>query len=362
MEKMKKILIIILAIFPALYSCNSGNGGRITIEGAGATFPYPFYSQIFSNYQKETGIRVEYGAIGSGGGIRSLKDRVVDFGGTDAYLTDERIAGELPADIVHIPTSVGAVVLGYKLPGVMELRLTPELLAGIFLGEITMWNDPLLVAENPQTNLPAIKITVVHRSDGSGTTSIFSDYLSKVSEKWEREVGRGTSLSWPTGIGGQGNPGVTGMLSQTTGGIGYIGYEYASSQMIYMASLKNSSGNYVRPTIRSITAAARGDIPDDTRIMLTDPADEDAWPVCGFTWLIIYREQAYGNRTLTQARETVNLLRWIIGDQAQAVAPRVNYAPLSADAVVKARRILETVTFNGEKILNGNQASNISMD
>ena len=355
---MQRLSIFILMLLTAVYACGPSEQDRrgsrtsrsTTIEGAGATFPLPFYSQIFDNYQKETGIRVEYGAIGSGGGIRSLKDRVVDFGGTDAFLTDRRIAEELPADIFHIPTCVGAVVMAYNLPGVNELRLTPGLLADIFLGEITRWNHPRLVSENTGTDLPDSRITVVHRSDGSGTTNIFSDYLARVSERWENEVGTGTSLSWPVGIGGQGNPGVAGMISQTTGTIGYIGSEYAFAQDISTASLKNSSGNYIKPTIESITAAANGSIPDDTRVMLTDSGNQDAYPVCGFTWIIIYREQGYGRRTEAKARETVKLLHWIISDDAQSIAPRVNYAPLSEETVNKARIMLESVTFNGESI------------
>jgi phosphate transport system substrate-binding protein len=214
----------------------------------------PYYNMVFKNYTEKTGILLTYGGIGSGGGIRSLTDKVVDFGATDAFLEDNKMA-EMPAPIVHIPTCMGAVVIAYNLPGVDGLQLTNELLEKIFLGEITKWNDAAIKTNNPGVKLPDMAISVVYRSDGSGTTQIFSDFMTKISKKWAEKVGAGKSLNWPVGMGAKGNPGVAGTISQTQGAIGYIGSEYAFAQQIQIAKVQNSAGNYVLPTIESISAA-----------------------------------------------------------------------------------------------------------
>lgn len=354
---MKSIIsVIVLAVL--FSSCQnsakknqSASGEKVSLTAAGATFPQPYYNLLFKNYSETKGVPVTYGGIGSGGGIRSLTDKVVDFGATDAFLEDAKLA-EMPAPVVHIPTCLGAVVIAYNLPGVDDLKLSNELLEQIFLGEITKWDDPKIAANNPGIKFPATGIMFVHRSDGSGTTEIFSDYMSKISKNWADKVGSGKSLNWPVGMGGKGNPGVVGTISQTEGAIGYVGSEYAFAQKIQMAKVQNSKGEYVLPTMASVSAAAKGDIPADTRIMLTNSSDPESYPISGFTWIILYQEQAYNGRTLAQAEATLKLLDWMISPEAQALAPNVNYAPLTDDAVAKAKAILRTVTYEGKAILN----------
>lgn len=350
------ITVLVLAVL--FSSCQNSakknqksSGEKVSLTAAGATFPLPYYNLVFKNYTESKGILVTYGGIGSGGGIRSLTDKVVDFGATDAYLEDDKMA-EMPATIVHIPTCLGAVVIAYNLPGVDELKLSNELLEKIFLGEITKWNDAKVVANNPGLKLPAKDIIFVHRSDGSGTTQIFSDYMTKISKNWADKVGTGKSLNWPVGMGAKGNPGVVGTISQTEGAIGYVGSEFAFAQKIQMAKVQNSAGEYVLPTMASVSAAAKGNIPDDTRIMLTNSSDPESYPISGFTWIILYKEQAYNGRSFDQASETVKLLDWLVSPEAQAEAPNVNYAPLTEDAVNKAKAILRSVTYEGKPILN----------
>lgn len=354
---MKTFLSVVLAVV-LLGACQNSkkkssgdeSSSKISLTAAGATFPMPYYNMVFKNYTKESGVLVTYGGIGSGGGIRSLKDKVVDFGATDAYLSDEKLA-EMGGDVVHIPTCLGAVVIAYNLPEVQELKLSDKLLEMIFMGEITNWNDALLKNNNPGANLPDKEITFVHRSDGSGTTYIFSDYMTKVSQKWADVVGTGKSLKWPVGMGAKGNPGVAGTISQTEGAIGYIGSEFAFAQKIQTARVQNSSGAYIAPSIESISAAAQGDIPDDTRITLTNSSDASSYPISGFTWIILYKEQAYGSRKESQALGTVTFLDWLISEKAQGEASKVNYAPLPPLAVEKAKAILRSVTYNGKALL-----------
>jgi len=353
-----KAFTVVFAAAILFVSCNSGRdrtsgegkSGSVSITAAGATFPLPFYNLAIKNYSEQSGVNLTYGGVGSGGGIRSLKDRVVDFGATDAFLTDEQEA-EMPAEIVHIPTCIGAVVIAYNLPGVEGLKLSNENLQDIFMGKITIWNDARIAATNPGLTLPDLALTVVHRSDGSGTTYIFSDFMSKISPEWESAVGRGKSLQWPTGLGAKGNPGVAGTISQTNGAIGYIGSEFAFAQSISFARIENSAGNYVTPSLESISAAAQGEIPADTKVMLTCSSDPEAYPISGFTWLILYKEQDYNGRSLKQAEETLNFLSWIIGNDAQALAQQVHYAPLPATAVARAREILGTVVYDGQPVL-----------
>ena len=325
-------------------------GGNISLTAAGATFPMPYYNMLFKEYSDKTGIRMTYGGIGSGGGIRSLTDKVVDFGATDAFLDDSQLAA-MPAPVIHIPTCMGAVVIAYNLPSVDSLKLTNDLLEKIFMGEIKNWNDPLIKANNPGITFPDKEILFIHRSDGSGTTFIFSNYMSKISKKWADKVGAGKSLNWPVGLGAKGNPGVAGTIKETEGAIGYIGSEYAFAQKIQTAKVRNSAGIYISPGIESISAAAKGDIPDDTRVMLTNSSDPDAYPISGFTWIILYKEQAYNDRTLEQARATLQFLDWLISPEAQSEASKVHYAPLPEKAVEKAKAILRTVTYKGTPIL-----------
>ncbi|MBA7529036.1 Phosphate-binding protein PstS [subsurface metagenome] len=354
---MKNSLIILFSTI-LLVSCNSGNSDKkaknnkskpVAITAAGATFPLPFYNLAIKNYTKNTGILLTYGGIGSGGGIRSLKDKVVDFGATDAFLSEEKEA-DMPAEIVHIPTCIGAVVIAYNLPEVEGLKLSNQNLEDIFLGNIIKWNDDKLKESNPDLMLPDLEITVVHRSDGSGTTYIFSDFMSKISADWESTVGRGKSLKWPVGIGAKGNPGVAGTIKQTVGAVGYIGSEFAFAQNIAFARVKNGAGNYIMPGLESISAAAQGEIPADTKVMLTNSSDPNAYPISGFTWLILYKEQKYDRRSKTQAEETHKFLSWIIEKDAQALAQQVNYAPLPEKAVLQAKIILSTVVYDGESL------------
>ena len=351
-----KSIILVLVLAVVFTSCQNSakktSGEKVSLTAAGATFPQPYYNLVFKNYSETNkNVDITYGSIGSGGGIRSLTDKVVDFGASDAFL-DDKAMSEMPAPIVHIPTCLGAVVIAYNLPGVEDLKLSNELLEKIFLGEITKWNDPQIVANNAGAKIPASDILFVHRSDGSGTTEIFSDYMSKISKNWADKVGKGKSLNWPIGMGAKGNPGVVGTVSQTEGSIGYVGSEYAFAQKIQMAKVQNSNGEYVLPTMASVSAAAKGDIPADTRIMLTNSSDPESYPISGFTWIILYKEQAYNDRSFEQAEATVKLLDWLVSADAQAQAPTVNYAPLTDDAATKAKAILRSITYNGKAILN----------
>jgi phosphate transport system substrate-binding protein len=349
-------LLITIGIFVLLASCNSGgkkaasNNSKVSLTAAGATFPMPFYDLAFKKYTEKTGISLTYGGIGSGGGIRSLADKIVDFGATDAYLSDKELS-EMPSDIVHIPTCMGAVVIAYNLPTIDNLRMTPELLENIFTGTITKWNDPRIMAVNPQLNMPDRNITVVYRSDDSGTTFIFSDYMSKVSSLWKEKIGRGKSLNWLIGIGAKGNPGVAGTIGQSVGTIGYLGSEYAFAQKIRFALVQNSSANFVAPDIKSVSSAAKVEIPADTRTMVTDSSDPEAYPISGFTWIILYKEQSYDDRSLARAEETLKFLDWLVGPEGQAITKSINYAPLPTNVSALARKILRTVTYDQKQIL-----------
>jgi phosphate transport system substrate-binding protein len=351
-----KTIIGILTVAVLLTSCgsgsNSGSGSSETVSltAAGATFPLPFYKLAIKNYSKEAGTQLTYGGVGSGGGIRSLRDKVVDFGASDAYLNADQEA-DMPAEIVHIPTCIGAVVIAYTLPGIEELKLSNQNLTDIFMGKITNWNDSRIRESNPRVSLPDLALTVVHRSDGSGTTYIFSDFMSKISGDWEKEVGKGKSLKWPIGLGAKGNPGVAGTIKQTNGAVGYIGSEFAFAQKIPVALVENSAGKYVTPSLASISAAAKGEIPTNTKVMLTCSSDPDAYPISGFTWLILYKEQAYNKRSKAQAEETVKFLSWIIEKDAQALAQQVNYAPLPEKTVAQARELLASIVFDGQSLL-----------
>ena len=353
---MKKLLVILMAIV-VLAACQNTkkksaakDSKDISITAAGATFPMPFYNQLIADYAKTTGIQITYGGIGSGGGIRSLKDKVVDFGATDAFLTNEQ-AAELSAPVVHIPTCLGAVVLAYNLPGVTSLKLKNEVLVKIFMGEIKKWNDPQILADNTGLKLPDLSISVIYRSDGSGTTQIFSDYMSKISEKWAKDIGVGKSLQWPVGMGAKGNPGVAGTIKQTEGAFGYIGSEYAFAQKLPYVLLQNKAGNFIEPSVKSVSAAAMGEIPTDTRVMLTNSDAPDAYPISAFTWIILYKEQSYNDRSQQQAEETVKFLDWLISADAQAIAQKVDYAPLPPKTVELAKTILKSITYNGDPIL-----------
>lgn len=350
---MKKFVssVMILVAALAVASCGGANGEREAQElsGAGATFPLPFYNVVFEKFAEKNGDAVAYGGIGSGGGVRNLNDKIVDFAGSDAFLSDEEMKEMSP--VIHIPTCMGAVVVAYNLEGVKTLNLSGELIADIFAGDVKMWNDPRIAELNPEAALPAEAIIPVYRSDGSGTTFVFTDYLTKVSENWAGKYGTGKSVNFPSGQAAKGNPGVAGVISQTKNSIGYVGSEYAFAQKIPYAKVKNQRGELVEPTAASISAAASGEIPADTRTSITNSDAEGAYPIATFTWMIIYKEQNYANRTKEQAAATLDLLQYILSDEAQAITSEVHYAPLPAKAKEISMQNLKTVTYDGEKIL-----------
>jgi phosphate transport system substrate-binding protein len=354
----RKLILPLLIIAFALVSCgdnhsekegsNVSNQNDEAILGAGATFPYPFYSKVFDVYNKEKGVKVNYQSIGSGGGIKQLQNKTVDFGASDAPMGDEELS-KSPAPIVHIPTCLGAVIITYNLPGNPVLKFTPDMLANIFLGKIKKWNDPNIASINPGIKLPDLPISIVHRSDGSGTTYIFSDYLSKISADWNTKPGKGKSLNWPAGLGAKGNEGVSGLIKQTPGSIGYVELVYALQNKMPAAQLKNKAGNFVAASLQSSTAAANIDLPADMRVSLTNTDAADGYPICSFTYLLLYKDQKYNSRTEASAKATVDLVNYVIHD-GQKYAESLGYAPLPEAAVKKAEEILKSVTY-GDKPL-----------
>jgi phosphate transport system substrate-binding protein len=317
--------------------------------GAGATFPFPLYSKMFDSYYQTNKVKINYQAIGSGGGIQQLISKTVDFGGTDAFMNDKELK-KAGAPILHIPTCLGAVVVTYNLPDKPKLKFTPDVIADIFLGKITKWSDPRIAAVNPGVKIPDMGIVVVHRSDGSGTTAIFSDYLSKVSKEWEFKVGADKSLNWPAGLGAKGNPGVAGLVNQTPGAIGYVELIYTIQNNMPAGLIKNKAGNFIEPSLQSVSAAANVDLPDDTRVSITNTDAADGYPISGFTWLIFYKEQNYVERSNEQAQALLKLLWWVIHDGQQFAEP-LHYSPLSKSAVQKAEAILRSVVYNGSPVL-----------
>lgn len=311
------------------------------LNGAGATFPYPLYSKWFSEFRKvDKDTQVNYNSIGSGGGIRQFTDQTVDFGASDTPMTDEQIS-KVTAGAVHIPTVLGAVVLSYNLKEVSKpIRLTPQLIVEIFLGKITKWNDEKIKKENPGVSFPDLPLIPVYRSDGSGTTAIFTDYLAKASADWKTQVGQGTAVKWKTGIGGKGNEGVTGQIKQTPGTIGYIEFIYAESNKLPVAQIKNKSGNFVGPSVKAITSAAQSalkNMPKDYRVSITDAEGKDAYPISGFTYILVNSKlgKEKGPKLLT-------LLNWMVGP-AQSMAEGLNYAPLPKTLQAKIKETIKTI-------------------
>lgn len=352
MKKISQILTLMLVVIVTLASCGGNNNGQRkpqSLSGAGATFPLPFYNAVFEQYSSTSGDEVAYGGIGSGGGVRNLKDKIVDFAGSDAFLSDKEMNG-MDA-VVHVPTCMGAVVLAYNLDGISQLNLTGELIVDIFAGDITMWNDARIAAINPDVKLPAEKIVPVFRSDGSGTTFVFTDYLTKVSEKWASKYGCGKSVNFPVGQAAKGNPGVAGVINQTKNSIGYVGSEYAFAQKISYATIQNVNEEFVVPTAESISAAAAGQIPSDTRTSITNSDAKGAYPISTFTWILLYKEQNYSGRSLEQATATLDLIKYILSDDAQKMTSMVHYAPLPAKAVELSLSNLKTITYDDEPII-----------
>lgn len=318
--------------------------------GTGATFPQPLYSKMFDAYFQQNKIKVNYQGIGSGGGINQLIKKTVDFGGTDAFMTEKELK-EAGAPVLHIPTSLGAVVVTYNLPDNPKLNFTQDLVADIFLGKVKKWNDPQIAAANPKVKLPDLTISVVHRADGSGTTYIFSEYLSKVSKEWKEKLGAGKSLNWPAGqIGQKGNPGVAGYVKQTPGSVGYVELLFALQNKMAFGNIKNKAGMFVEPTPKSVSAAANVKIPDDTNVSLTDTEAKDGYPISGFTWLIFYKEQNYGGRSREKAEALARMLHWVVTDGQKFVEP-LQYSALSKEAVAKSEKIIKSMTYGGAPIL-----------
>ena len=346
---MKYLLSCLLMLVMLTSAAFEGAAKEQELIGAGATFPYPFYSKMFDVYSKEYGVKINYQAIGSGGGIRQLTNKIVDFGGSDAVMTDKDLK-EAGAPILHIPTCAGAVVVTYNLAGDPQLKFTPDIIADIFLGKIKKWNDPRITAINPGWKSPGTDIIVVHRSDGSGTTAIFSSYLSKVSTEWKEKVGAGPSLNWPAGLGGKGNPGVAGLVKQTPGSFGYVELIYALQNKMSYGTIKNKKGSFVKPTIASTSLAANTALPDDMKADLTDTDSAGGYSISGFTWILVYKQQNYRDRKEEKAKALVNLLWWMT-HEGQKYAEPLHYAPLSKAAVGKAEKLIKSITYNDKPIL-----------
>ena len=338
-----------LAIFLlASIACNNnGSGsGSVILQGAGATFPAPLYQKWLSEYGNiHPNLKMDYQSIGSGGGIKQIKEQTVDFGASDAPMSDEDLKSA-PGEIVHVPTVLGAVVITYNLGGMKQpLRCSPEVIADIFLGKIKKWNDPKIAADNAGVTLPANDITVVHRSDGSGTSAVFTDYLSKVSAEWKEKVGAGVSPSWPTGIGGKGNEGVTGQVKNTPNTIGYVELAYAAKNKLPVAHIKNAAGSFIEPSIDAVTAAAAASVanmPDDLRISITNAAGAQAYPISSYTYILVYKNQ----KDAAKGKAIVDFLWWGIHD-GENFAKELLYAPLPPDVVKKAETKINSVTANG---------------
>lgn len=325
-------LKITLAALVAMCALAGAAGAETLINGAGATFPYPIYSKWFSEYAKvDKSVKFNYQSIGSGGGIKQITAQTVDFGASDKFLTDAELKAA-PGKLIHIPTVMGAVVVTYNIPGVKSgLKLTADDVSGIFLGKITHWNDPKIASNNPGVNLPAKPILVVHRSDGSGTSAIFTDYLSNVSKEWKDKVGMGTSVKWPVGLGGKGNEGVAGQVKNTAYSVGYVELAYAFENKLPFATLKNHDGHFVAPSITSTTAAAAGaakHMPADFRISLVNQPGKDAYPIAGFTWLLVYAHQ----KDAINGKKLVEFIKWEL-KYGQKMAASLLYAPLPHNVV-----------------------------
>ncbi len=314
---------------------------QMMINGAGATFPYPIYSKWFDDYAKvDPSVRFNYQSIGSGGGQKQILAQTVDFGASDGPMSDENLS-KAPGKILHLPTVAGAVVMTYNLPGNPALKLDGETIADIFLGKIKKWNDPKIAASNPGAKLPENEIVVVHRSDGSGTTFIFTDYLSKVSTEWKQKAGNNTSVNWPTGIGGKGNEGVSGQVKQTPGTIGYVELIYAVQNKMPYADVKNAAGQFVKPSIESVTAAlGTANIPDDFRFSMTNAPGESAYPIAGATWLLVYEQQ----KDPAKGKKLIEFLKWAL-TKGEGMAKDLNYAPLPDEVQQRVLKRIDEIKF-----------------
>jgi phosphate transport system substrate-binding protein len=314
---------------------------QMLINGAGATFPYPIYSKWFNEYAKvDPSVRFNYQSIGSGGGQKQILSETVDFGASDGPMSDESLA-KAPNKLLHIPTVAGADVVSYNLPGSPKLKLDGQTVAAIFLGKIRKWSDPAITGQNPGVSIPDQDILVVHRSDGSGTTYIFTDYLSSVSGEWKEKVGKGTAVNWPVGLGGKGNEGVSGQVKQSPGAIGYIELAYAKQNKLPYADIKNSSGNYIEASIESVTAAlATAQIPDDFRFSMVNPPGADAYPISGTTWLLVYAQQ----KDAAKGAKLVQFLKWAY-NEGEKMAASLDYAPLPESVQARVMKRIDEIKY-----------------
>jgi len=319
------------------------------ISGAGATFPSPLYFKWIEEYGKAVPSRITYRETGSTDGIRLLLDREVDFGATDVFLSNGRM-NQVSDTLLHLPTCIGAVAIIYHLEGNPDIRLTPSLLADIFMGRITYWSDDRIRKINPSANIKPLKITVIHRSEGSGTTFLLSDYFSQVSADWKKNIGTGPMIRWPVGLGVQENSGVAGLVKKIPGGIGYVSLNYAIKNRISTAALRNAAGNFVKPTVTAVSAAAAIDLPRDTRVLLTNSRLPRAYPICGFTYIVVFREQFYRDHSEEHARALVKFILWCL-QEGQHHAEPLFYAPLPEDTILHVERVLRSITYKGKPLL-----------
>ena len=345
-----------LALSTALLVCACKPGPTaapevIALNGAGATFPYPLYSKWISEYQKvDPRLRINYQSIGSGGGVRQLTERTVDFGASDAPMSDAELA-KAPGPVVHVPTTLGAVALAFNVPGVTALKLTPAVVSAIFLGELTAWNDPRLTELNPGVTLPAQPIAVVSRADGSGTTAVFTEYLSAVSPAWKEKVGQGKSVHFPVGLGAKGNEGVAGQLKTTPGALGYLELAYAHQTGLATAALQNRAGQFVTPSLAGITAAAAdaaAAMPDDLRVSIVDAAGAAAYPISAFTYVLVYEDAA----DALKAKALASFLWWAVHD-GQRHGEALEYAPLPSPVVQRVEQRLRALRSGSQVVLAG---------
>jgi phosphate transport system substrate-binding protein len=351
----KRFILAVLAIAVACSPDQSKNGsnaapptnqrsGSVDLTGAGATFPYPLYSKWFSDYATNTGVKINYQSIGSGGGIRQFSEKTVDFGATDGPMSDEELSHAKGGAVLHVPTVLGGVVITYNLPEVRQpLKLTGPLVSNIFLGTVKKWNDPAISALNPGVQLPSQDILVVHRSDGSGTTYVFTDYLTAVSPDWSKGPKKGKEVPWPIGLGGKGNEGVAGLVKQTSGAIGYVELAYAKENGLPAAMIKNSAGNFIAPSTETITAAASGvadKLPPNTdyRISIVNGPGANTYPISSFTWILAYVNQPDS----VKGKKLVDFLRWALTD-GEKEATALNYAPLPASMTVQLKSRLDSI-------------------
>jgi phosphate transport system substrate-binding protein len=340
---LSRLLLAALCLSAAI----PASAADLTVNGAGATFPYPLYSKWFYEYSNaHPGVKFNYQSIGSGGGIKQITAGTVDFGATDAPMTDDEMK-KLPGAILHLPTAIGAVSIVYNVDGIQDaLKLSPDVLAGIFLGKVAKWNDPRIAAINKGAKLPNIDIVVAHRSDGSGTTDIFTNYLATVSPEWKAKAGRGKSVNWPVGIGGKGNEGVAGVVKQTPGAIGYVELAFAQQNKMKDAALRNRDGQFVSPSLNATSAAAAGaakGMPADFRMSLVDAPGKDSYPICGLTWLLVYKEQ----RDPAKGKAIVSFLKWALKDGQKMNAPLL-YAPLPKSVAEKVDKSVREIKAAGK--------------